>query len=52
MNMRREHVEPFSDQALQIDKDNWLDVDAAELIFPFFQSELAICLVPRYPDAE
>ena len=34
MKMRREHVVPLSDQALQIVKDNWPVVEAAELIFP------------------
>lgn len=34
MKMRREHVVPLSEQALQIVKNNWPDVDAAELILP------------------
>lgn len=34
MKMRREHVVPLSDQALRVVKDNWPDVEAAELIFP------------------
>lgn len=34
MKMRREHVVPLSDQALRIVKNNWPDVEAAQLIFP------------------
>ncbi|MDG1371154.1 MAG: tyrosine-type recombinase/integrase [Paracoccaceae bacterium] len=34
MKMRREHVVPLSDQALHIVKNNWPEVQAAELIFP------------------
>lgn len=32
--MRREHVVPLSDQALQIVEANWPDVEGADLIFP------------------
>ena len=32
--MRREHVVPLSDQAMQIVEANWPDVEGADLIFP------------------
>lgn len=32
--MRREHLVPLSDQALQIIKDNWPEIEGVELIFP------------------
>ena len=34
MKMRRDHMVPLSDQALQLVKDNWPEVENAELIFP------------------
>lgn len=34
MKMRRNHVIPLSDQALEIVEANWPDVDCAELVFP------------------
>ena len=32
--MRREHLVPLSDQALQIVEDNWPEIEGVELIFP------------------
>jgi len=34
MKMRREHVIPLSDQALEIVKGNWPEIEDVELIFP------------------
>ena len=36
--MRREHVIPLSDQALELVKRNWIDVEGVELIFPSLNS--------------
>jgi integrase len=32
--MRRDHVVPLSDQALALVKQNWIDIDGVELVFP------------------
>lgn len=34
MKMRRDHIIPLSDQALEIVKENWPVIDGVELIFP------------------
>jgi integrase len=34
MKMRREHLIPLSDQALEIVKDNWPEIEGVELLFP------------------
>lgn len=34
MKMRRDHIVPLSDQAMQIVNSNWPEVDGVELIFP------------------
>ena len=34
MKMRREHVIPLSDQALEIVKSNWPEIEGVELLFP------------------
>ncbi|MGR3662803.1 MAG: tyrosine-type recombinase/integrase [Paracoccaceae bacterium] len=34
MKMRREHLIPLSDQALEIVEDNWPEIDGVELLFP------------------
>ena len=34
MKMRREHVIPLSDQALEIVKDSWPEIEGVELLFP------------------
>jgi len=34
MKMRREHIIPLSDQALNIVKDNWPEIEGTELLFP------------------
>lgn len=34
MKMRREHVIPLSDQALEIVKGNWPEIEGVELLFP------------------
>ena len=34
MKMRREHVIPLSDQALNIIEDNWPEIESVDLIFP------------------
>lgn len=34
MKMRREHLIPLSDQALEIVKENWPEIEGVELLFP------------------
>ena len=34
MKMRREHLIPLSDQALEIAKENWPEIEGVELLFP------------------
>ncbi len=36
--MRREHIIPLSEQALELIKRNWIDVEGVELIFPSLNS--------------
>ncbi|UXX81782.1 tyrosine-type recombinase/integrase [Roseovarius pelagicus] len=36
--MRREHIIPLSDQALELVRCNWIDVEGVELIFPSLNS--------------
>jgi len=38
MKMRRSHIVPLSDQALELVKRNWVDVDGVELVFPSLNS--------------
>ncbi len=38
MKMRRDHVMPLSEQALELVKRNWIDVEGVELIFPSLNS--------------
>ncbi len=38
MKMRREHLVPLSDQALEIVKANWPEIESVELIFPSLNS--------------
>ncbi|WP_299507295.1 integrase arm-type DNA-binding domain-containing protein [uncultured Roseobacter sp.] len=38
MKMRRDHVVPLSDQALELVKRNWIDVAGVELVFPSLNS--------------
>ena len=38
MKMRRDHVIPLSDQALELVERNWIDVAGVELIFPSLSS--------------
>ncbi|KAA0913219.1 tyrosine-type recombinase/integrase [Aquicoccus porphyridii] len=38
MKMRRDHIIPLSDQALELVKRNWIDVEGVELIFPSLNS--------------
>ncbi|MEL7252822.1 MAG: integrase arm-type DNA-binding domain-containing protein [Pseudomonadota bacterium] len=38
MKMRRDHIVPLSDQALELVKRNWIDVEGVELIFPSLNS--------------
>lgn len=38
MKMRRNHIIPLSDQALNLVKRNWIDIEGVELIFPSLNS--------------
>jgi len=38
MKMRRDHVVPLSDQAVELIYRNWIDVDGVELLFPSLNS--------------
>jgi integrase len=38
MKMRRDHVVPLSDQALELVERNWIDIEGVELIFPSLNS--------------
>ena len=36
--MRRDHIVPLSDQALELVKRNWISVEGVELVFPSLNS--------------
>jgi len=36
--MRRNHIIPLSDDALQLVEENWIDIDGVELVFPSLNS--------------
>lgn len=36
--MRRDHIIPLSEEALELVKQNWIDIDGVELIFPSLNS--------------
>lgn len=38
MKMRREHIVPLSDQAMELVERHWIDVEGVELIFPSLNS--------------